>query len=213
MLADASGSMEGVKISMLNNALREMIATLAGMDDVRGSFQIAVISFGNEVVLHQPLVNVKDAYFQELVAKGKTPLGEAIHMVADMLEDRLLIPSTSYAPTIVLISDGMPTDLDADPKTFDYLTWAPMKRLHSESPRASKCLRLAMGVGNDADRDMLRAFINNSDVPVFASDEASGIERFFRRVTMSTVSRMSVVNSNNASLFFPGEDEPEDLLT
>ena len=55
ILADVSGSMEGEKIQVLNNALREMITSLSKIDDVRGVFQVGIITFGEVVKIHQPL--------------------------------------------------------------------------------------------------------------------------------------------------------------
>lgn len=49
VLADTSGSMRGEKINELNLALREMLVALNNADDIRGKFQLCVISFGNEV--------------------------------------------------------------------------------------------------------------------------------------------------------------------
>ena len=82
ILADTSGSMDGEKITMLNNALREMISTLAGIKDIRGSFKVCVITFGNEVKVHQPLTDVGEITLDELTAFGRTPMGEAIDLLS-----------------------------------------------------------------------------------------------------------------------------------
>jgi uncharacterized protein YegL len=91
------------------------------------------------------------------------------------------------------------------------MTWEPIKRLHTDDCRASKCLRLAMGIGQDADKDMLKAFINNDNIPVFKSNEAAGIEPFFKWVTMSTISRMTGTNPNEISVFYPVDVDTDDL--
>jgi uncharacterized protein YegL len=209
ILADTSGSMEGEKIAMLNNALREMVATLASIKDIRGVFQVAIITFGNNVAsLHQKLTDVKEIQLTELKAIGKTPMGAAIEMVTTMIEDKSIVPSTAYTATIVLISDGKPTD---KPEGVDYQEWAPIKQLLSEEKRGSKCLRLAMGIGVDAEKTMLKAFVNNESIKIFDASEASDIEPFFKWVTMSTVSRMKSSNPDDASIFFPvdrGDDLP-----
>ena len=44
VLADTSGSMNGEKINELNLALREMLNALNNADDIRGKFQLSVIS-------------------------------------------------------------------------------------------------------------------------------------------------------------------------
>ena len=56
ILADASGSMRGEKINELNLALREMLNVLNNVDDIRGKFQLCVISVGGEVYLNNEVV-------------------------------------------------------------------------------------------------------------------------------------------------------------
>ena len=212
ILADTSGSMEGEKITKLNNALREMVSTLAGIDDIRGSFQVCIITFGHEVKVHQALTDVKKISLDELNASGRTPMGEAIELLISIIENKSLVPLTAYTPTIVLISDGLPTDINVEDAKFDdYMIWEPIKKLCSNKYRASKCLRLAMGVGKDTDQNMLKAFINNDSIHVFKSNEAAGIEQFFKWVTMSTISRITSTNPNEVSLFYPVDTDTDDF--
>ena len=110
VLADTSGSMRGEKINELNLALREMLRALNNVDDIRGKFQLCVISFGGEVKVEQPLEDIDKIYLSELSASGNTRMGTAFDVVRNLIEDRSVVSSRSYAPTIVLISDGIPTD-------------------------------------------------------------------------------------------------------
>lgn len=212
ILADTSGSMEGEKIQALNNALREMVSSLSSVEDIRGEFKVSIITFGGDVMLHQELENVDKIQLTELTARGNTPMGSAISLVSELINDKSIVPSTAYTPTIVLVSDGMPTDIRVEDATFDdYINWEPIVQLQSNENRASKCLRLAMGIGADADNDMLKAFVNNSSIPVFKSKDAAGIQSFFKWVTMSTVSRMTSANPNNTDSILPDELIEEDL--
>ena len=205
ILADVSGSMsENGKIEMLNNALREMIASLAKIEDIRGVFQVGIVTFGETVKIHQPLTNVNNIVLEEMEANGSTPMGEAFETVAKLIEDKSVVSSRAYAPTIVLVSDGQPTDIDIEEATYeDYIEWDSLKKLNNQQSRASKCLRLAMGIGDDADIDMLKAFVNNPSVPVIQSKNAAGIANFFKWVTMSTVSRISSSNPNDPLSMLP----------
>jgi uncharacterized protein YegL len=193
ILADKSGSMSGEKINELNLALREMLTTLKNVDDIRGKFQLATIGFGGDVEVIQPLADINEITLRELSAAGNTPMGEAFDVLSAMLEDKEIVGSRAYTPTIVLISDGQPTDFNPNGKNF--LDWEPLKRIQSGN-RSSKCQRLAMGIGQDAKIEMLKAFINNPEIPVIKAKDASGISAFFRWVTMSTISRMNSVNPN-----------------
>lgn len=208
ILADTSGSMRGEKINALNLALREMLNALNNTDDIRGKFQICVIGFGGDVKIIQPLDDIEEMQLPELDATGNTPMGRAFDVVREMIEDRNIVSSRAYIPTIVLISDGMPTDCP----NGDYSNWAPLTELHT-AERTSKSQRLALGIGADADYDMLKKFINNPDIPVIKASEISGIAKFFRWVTMSTVARMNSVNPNVTSTVAPLFDiDDEDII-
>lgn len=213
VLADTSGSMGGEKINELNLALREMLSALGNADDIRGTFQLSVIGFGGDVKVIQPLSDIAEITLSELTASGNTPMGRAFEMVSGMIEDREVVSSGAYTSTIVLISDGLPTDCPGDMcRRKNYFDWEPLKMLHS-GERSSKCQRLALGIGADADFDMLKAFVNHPEIPVIKTGDASGIARFFSWVTMSTVARMSSVNPNETSVVAPLWDiDEEDII-
>lgn len=196
ILADTSGSMFGEKISALNLALRDMVTALNEEKDVRGKFQLCIITFGGTVQNILPLSDIDQVSLTELTASGNTPMGEAFTMVKKLIENKDIVSSRAYSPTIVLLSDGLPTDCPYDMVSRKtYLDWQSLNELHS-SERLKKCLRLALGIGQDADQDMLKAFINNPEIPVITAKDTSGIVKFFKWVTMSTISRMSSVNPN-----------------
>lgn len=212
ILADTSGSMRGEKIQELNLALREMLSALNNMDDIRGKFQLSVISFGGEEAkVTQELKDINEVSLSELEANGKTPMGQAFELVKGLIEDREIVSSRAYAPTIVLISDGLPTDCSEE-MYKNYLEWEPLKALH-EGERSSKSQRLALGIGNDADTEMLKDFVNSEDIPIIKAKDASGITRFFKWVTMSTVARMNSINPNVVSTVAPTfEIDDEDIV-
>lgn len=193
LLADVSGSMSAQgKIDALNSAVAEMIASFAEEDDGQVEIRVAIITFGHgEARVHQPLQPASQVAWQNMDAKGRTPMGAAFELAFQMLEDRQQIPSRAYAPTLVLISDGQPTD-----------EWKePLERLLS-SERASKAARFAMAIGNDADVAMLREFLARSSTEVFMAHEAREIKKFFRWVTMSVTFRS---RSNNPNKVGPTE--------
>lgn len=181
LLLDASGSMaESGKIEALNRAVKEMLTAFSTEPDIRAGIQVGAIAFGSDVRVHMPLVDAQEANVQwrALAAEGKTPLGATLARVRLMLEDPKLVPSRSYRPTLVLVSDGQPTD-----------EWeVPLRELH-DSPRASKAARMAMAIGRDADVLMLKRFLNSPDSKVFQAHEGKDIHRFFRWVTMSVTTR------------------------
>ena len=108
MVADVSGSMSvNDKIDVLNDSIEEMIATFAEEDDTRAEIHVGVITFGKGgAKLHQALTPATKMNWVRLSAEGGTPLGGALNLVTDMIEDRNQVPSRSYRPTVILVSDG-----------------------------------------------------------------------------------------------------------
>jgi uncharacterized protein YegL len=222
VLADTSGSMAGEKIQSLNSALNNMIGALAKVQDLRGQIQLAVITLGGQVDVRQPLAPVTEIVLPELEARGNTPMGAAFTLLREQIENPEVVPLRAFGPTVVLISDGSPTDLPAALRERlvngtatkeDFLGWAPLAALHA-SERARKCVRLAMGIGRDADYTMLQAFLNNPDIPVIRAQDARGILKFFQWVTMSVTSRSVSRDPNQPTLSPPSEFklDPEDVL-
>jgi uncharacterized protein YegL len=181
LLLDASGSMsEAGKIEALNRAVEEMLATFAAEPEVRSVIQVGAVAFGGDVRVHLPPLPADDAKkkWRPLMAKGNTPLGATLTKLQTMLEDKTLLPSRSYRPTLVLISDGQATD-----------EWASPLRQLLDSPRASKAARMAMAIGSDADMQVLQNFLSSSRSKVFQAHQARDIHKFFRWVTMSVTIR------------------------
>lgn len=197
VLADTSGSMAADgKIDALNSALRSMIDACASVDGPAAEIHLGVITFGGTAGVHTPLTPATDVSWSDAAASGGTPMGAAFDIARALLEDRDVIPGRAYTPTIVLVSDGQPTD-----------AWAAPLQAFLSSPRASKAARFALGIGNDADADVLRQFLAAPDGRVFRADEAAEIAKFFDFVTMSVASRVQSVNPDALPGFTPDLDE------
>jgi uncharacterized protein YegL len=188
LMADISGSMNtNGKIEALNDAVQEMLESFCGEDDSRAEIHISVVTFGKDgAKIHQPLAPATKIQWTRLMAAGGTPMGAAFDAATGMIEDRVQFPSRAYRPTIILVSDGQPTD-----------EWqAPLKRLLG-SERASKAARFAMGIGDDADEAMLSAFLATPEARVFRAHESRQIKQFFRWVTMSVTQRSRSANPDS----------------
>lgn len=186
LLADVSGSMaaEG-KIDAMNQSVKEMVATFADEDDLRAEIHVCVITFGGEAKTLISLQPASTVEWTDMTASGYTPLGGAMKIAADLVDDREQIPSRSYRPTIILVSDGMPND-----------EWeSSLKRLTTEG-RASKADRIALAIGSDADEEMLKHFLNDPEKRVYYAEDARRIKDFFQFVTMSVTKRSRSANPN-----------------
>lgn len=209
ILADVSGSMNTYgKLAALNRAIAEMIRIFADEQDARAEIHVAVITFGGDGAnLHQLLQPASQIQWTDMDAKGPTPMGAAFELATRLLEDKKIIPSRSYHPNLVLISDGQPTDERG--RISD--NWKePLQQLLN-SERASKALRFAMGIGPDADEETLKAFVirQHPEIPIFRADETK-IHKFFRWVTISVTNRSRSVNPNSVSSI--DIDKLEELL-
>ena len=214
ILVDVSGSMQGQKIGAVNVALKEMINSFRKIENPKGVIELCILAFGNdEVKVIKPLSRVAEDDNYELDAYGSTPMGKCFENVADLIEDYSVVSSRAFTPTIVLISDGNPTDFQgyhSGMSIEEIMNWPSLTKLNSGT-RSSKATRLAMGIGGDQDYNILKSFINNETIPVIKATETETISKFFDWVTMSISVRSVSSNPNKASIldakdYFDSED-------
>jgi uncharacterized protein YegL len=180
ILADVSGSMgDDGKIDALNHAVAEMVKSFALETPGQAIIQVAVITFGEGGArMHTPLANAADVKWTPMRASGQTPLGAAIEIARQLVEDRRAIPGRAYRPVIVLLSDGEPND-----------EWVrPLEALRASS-RAAKADRFALGVGAGAGMATLDAFLADPSKRVLLAEDARQLKNFFRWLTMSVTVR------------------------
>ena len=178
LLLDVSGSMGGAKMQNLNEAVKNMLEIFRGTENSETEIHVAVITFGAEVKLHQALVSACDIKWNDLSASGGTPLGTAFKMAKAMIEDKDVVPSRAYRPTVVLVSDGRPGD-----------SWENPLQAFIKEGRSAKCDRMAMAIGADADESVLGKFLEGTKNPLFYAENAKQLRDFFKFVTMSVTIR------------------------
>lgn len=196
LLADVSGSMAADgKIQALNHAVREMLEAFTDESDLRAEIHVSILTFGGSAQVHLPLGPAHEASWTDLGARGRTPMGAAFDLAREIVEDRAVVPRRAYRPTLVLVSDGQPTD-----------DWkGPLQALLG-SERGSKAFRMALAIGGDADHDVLQAFLADPEARVYSADEARQIRQFFELVTMSVSARSRSANPNSAPAVVAEED-------
>lgn len=178
LLLDVSGSMSGEKIHNLNAATRDMLEIFRDTENGETEIHVSIITFGGEVKLHQELACASNIQWHDLSAGGGTPLGVALQMAKAMIEDKDIVPSRAYRPTVVLVSDGQPNS-----------GWeSPLKEFISDG-RSAKCDRMAMAIGADADEAVLGEFIAGTPNRLFYAENAKQLRDFFKFVTMSVTIR------------------------
>ena len=186
MMLDVSGSMSGEPISKLNSSVKEMLETFKNTESVSAEIKVCTVTFGAEVKV-SPLTKASEIEWTNLSANGMTPLGGAIKAVNEIISNKEIIPSSGYRPTVILVSDGAPTD-----------DWMSAFREFLESKRGSKCQRLALGINMDEGNEqykVLKQFVSEGE-KVFLGD-ASEISKFFKYATMSVTTRTKSLNPNS----------------
>lgn len=185
LMLDVSGSMSGEKIRTLNSAVREMLKTFANCSQLETEILVSVVTFG-PVEIKIPFTNAASLEWKDLCVTGDTPIGQALRVTKNMIEDRNVVPSRAYRPTVVLVSDGCPTD-----------SWKTAMKEFISDGRSAKCDRMAMAIGDDADADMLSCFIQGTEHSLFTAQDAGQMRDFFKFVTMSVTTRTQSKNPND----------------
>lgn len=183
LLLDISGSMRGEKISQLNTAVDTMIAALKNISAEKVAIKLAVITFDNNAHLHLPLDFVENVTWNKLSAAGGTNLAAALKMAKEMIEDRKVIPSRSYRPAVILVSDGRPN-----------YGWEKSMSNFIDNGRSQKSDRMSMLIGDTSAASVMEQFLRGSGNRLFFANDANDIPVFFHYATMTTVSRAQSQN-------------------
>jgi uncharacterized protein YegL len=188
-ICDCSGSMQADgKIQSLNNAIKEALPHMQKAADENPNAQVFVraVKFSDGAQWHvAPPTPVADFRWTDLKAGGMTDMGKAIAMVAEQLR----IPPMSeraLPPILVLVSDGQPTD--------DY---AAAARDLLELPWGKRAVRIAVAIGEDADRDALRTFVANPELPVLQADNAETLVNYIKWASTAVLKAASAPASQS----------------
>ena len=165
---DLSGSMlRGGRIQALNNAMSEVVPILRdeALANPHAQLLIRVLGFATEAqwIVDEP-TPVEDFHWRRLdaIPQGMTELGLALQELAGAMR-ALETASGAFPPAIVLVSDGRPTH-SRGPHFAEGL----QEFLNESGGELS--VRLALGVGHDADMNALRRFVANEDIPLLRAD-------------------------------------------
>ncbi|MBP3272654.1 MAG: VWA domain-containing protein [Ruminococcus sp.] len=159
-MIDTSGSMKGKKMGELNTVMEELIPEIRRVGEADTDVKIAVLTFSTGVSwMYSAPISIEEFEWARLRADGVTSMGAAFkELSARMSRNGFLnSPSLSFAPVIFLMTDGYPSD--------DYK--AGLKALQSNS-WYKYALKAALGIGNEANDDMLAEFTGSKDTVVHA---------------------------------------------
>jgi len=176
------------KIQTLNMAIRQAIPYIQRTAEKRPEAQILVravkFASGAEWHIAQP-TPAADFQWQDLSAAGETHMGKALSLTAEELK----VPpmsARSLPPVLVLVSDGMPTD--------DFETGL---RNLMRQPWGMKAVRLAIGVGQDADHKVLQKFMGNPEIQPLQANNPEALFEYFKWVSSTVLDLASDVRDEN----------------
>lgn len=158
---DTSGSMVGSKIGSVNDAIENVLPMIGEISDENPDAEINVaaleFSTGTRWLYDEPK-DAKEFIWQKVDADGLTSLGEACQELNKKLSRNggfMSSPSGCFAPAIILLSDGGPTD------NFQ----AGLAQLQGNSWFKS-AIKVAIAIGDDADKNVLKDFTGSLEAVI-----------------------------------------------
>lgn len=178
-LIDTSGSMEGNKIGAVNDAVVNVLPMLDEISQTNPDAEIKVaaleFSSGTKWLYTEPKL-ASEFVWQDVRAGGLTSLGAACAELSSKLSRSgyMQAASGSFAPAIILLSDGGPTD--------DFQSGLAKLKANNWFKAA---IKVAIAIGDDADKDVLKDFTGSSEA-VFTVHNIEALKQIIRVVAVTS---------------------------
>jgi len=189
LLADCSGSMSGEKIMALNDGMRNALPILKEIGENNGDAEIklAVMTFADDVKwLNEGTVTTDHFEWKDLTSNGCTCMGKACEELNNKLSHRhgfLQSASASFAPVMILLSDGAPTD--------NFKVGLAKLQENSWFKHGTK---IALAIGNDADTKVLADFTGTIEM-VFKVHNIDALRTTIKALVVTS----TMINSQSTS--------------
>ena len=160
-LIDTSGSMSGTRITTVNRAMQETFPLLEEVaranDDAE--IKVAIMQFSNGCSWVTPAsgpVGLENIIYNPLDANGLTDFGAALTELDKKLSrnEFLNTMTGAYAPVILLLSDGGPTDTAVWPNALNEL---------KKNKWFQHAIKIAIDIESGSDRSVLEKFTGNPE--------------------------------------------------
>jgi uncharacterized protein YegL len=193
-LVDTSGSMGGAKIGAVNHAIEEVIPEIKNISvgTADAQIKIAVLKFDTsaEWITKNGPEDSETFIWRSLDATGMTAMGEACKYLEKKLSTKeggfMREATGSYAPAIFMMSDGQPNDdFDGGLKALKENNWF------------KAAVKVAIAIGDDADKDVLAQFVGSPEGVIVAHDSAT-LRKWIKFVSV-TASKVASKSSNAKS--------------
>ena len=153
---DTSGSMTGRPIAELNEGVRLFYEAVSEDVVAMCAAEICIVTFGGQQAkcVRDFTGLLEEQVPPRLTASGMTPLGEAVNIALDKLEQRKADYAACgvdyYQPWLVLMTDGSPNG--------DYKELKRAKERTNDLVNRRKLTVFPIGIGAEADMNVLRDF-------------------------------------------------------
>lgn len=205
-LVDTSGSMSGSRIGTVNAAMEESIPLLkdVAVSNDDAEIKVAILQFSSGCSWVTPVsgpVGLDDIIWNDLQAGGMTEFGGALLELDKKLSRNAYLQSQTgaYAPVILLLSDGGPTD-----------NWeAGLKRI-KENNWFKHAIKIAIDIESGSDRSVLAQFTGNPEAILDAKDTAT-LKKMIHKVSVRA-SEFQSHSKQSADVITTSEQDSADIV-
>jgi len=194
-IVDTSGSMEGDKIGAVNTAIREVIPEIREVSEGNAGalIKIAALEFsaGARWITADGPVEAAQFNWNNLDAAQVTDFGAMCRALNEKLSRKAFMAEAtgSFAPALFLLSDGEPTD-----------DWQKGLDMLKQNNWFKAALKIAVAIGKDANKDVLKAFTGNKET-VLEVYSAAALMQMIRFVSI----RASEIGSKSSNTVDPAQ--------
>lgn len=199
-LLDVSLSMDGDKIQSLNYAIREAIPEMqrVASENVQAEVLVRAIAFSSGARWHISSRTPIDQFqWNDVQVESVTDMGEAFKLLQEAFKKENM-PTRGLPPVVVLVTDGHPTD-DAKSALNNLL----------KEPWGLKAVKIGIAIGDDADENIIKSFINNPEIQPLKADNSAQLTAYIKWASTQVLAAASDTqsqtdgNDNNANVFVP----------
>lgn len=200
-LVDTSGSMCGSSIGTVNAAMEECIPMLKEVAQANddAEIKVAIMQFSSGCSWITPAsgpVGLDDIIWNDLQAGGLTEFGNALIELDKKLSRNEFLKSQTgaYAPVILLLSDGGPTD-----------NWEVGLNKIKQNNWFRHAIKIAIDIESGSDRRVLAEFTGNPEAILDAKDTAT-LKKMIHKVSVRASEFQSHSKQSSDVVTTPEED-------
>lgn len=194
---DTSGSMYGDRIASVNEAMNETMEVLRDVSkhNPDAEIKVGVMQFSTKASwVTNGIVPLDDFFWNNLSEGGTTEVSTALTELHNKLSrSEFLVSDTGFCiPVIIFMSDGEPTD----PGLWE----SKLEWVKNNNKWFKYATKIAIAIGDDADKNCLAKLVGNSESVVQVKDMAT-LKTLIKvaSVTASMINSKSRTSNDNGN--------------